>query len=283
MIQIHNSALTVTVNPFGAELQSIIDASGRELLWQGDPAYWSGRAPILFPVAGSFLHNEYRYEGVTYHMTSHGFASERLYTVVQQSENAVSLMLCGKEENYPFDYCLTVHFELPGDQPSLRVTYTVENKGTGDMYFGAGSHEAYACPEGVEAYHLEFPEDTSLTNYLLKGPQLNHLTEEIALDNGHLALTTEMLAKAGTLVFPELKSRSVTLRKNDGSRFVKVDFDGMDNLLFWQVKGAGYLCIEPWTHSPEYTDHDGELVNKPGIRKLAPGEKQDITHTITFG
>lgn len=281
MITIRSDELTVVINPFGAELHSIINQNGEELLWQGDPAVWSGRAPILFPVAGSFKNLQYRYNGVTYEMPQHGFARKREFRVGQQSESAASFILDTQEENYPFTYCLTATFALQG--PALRVTYTVENKGEDDMYFGIGAHEAYACPEGIEHYHLEFPEDETLTNHLLTGPLRNYETTEMPLENKCLRLSPALYESIDTLVFADPKSRSVTLRKNDGSRFVRVDFDGLDNLLLWQKMGAKYFCIEPWTHAPEFIDHDGDITHKPGVRVLKSGESQDIVHTITFG
>lgn len=281
MITIHSDTLKVTINPFGAELHSIVNNEGEELLWQGDPAVWSGRAPILFPVAGSFKNCQYRYNGVTYDMPQHGFARKRAFSIAAQSDNDASFILDSKEENYPFDYCLTASYALSGSR--LRVTYTVENKGENAMYFGIGSHEAYACPEGIEHYHLEFSDDDTLTNHLLTGPLRNYKTEEIVLENKCLPLSPAIYENLDTLIFANLKSRSVTLRKNDGSRFVRVDFDGMQDLMLWQKMGAKYFCIEPWTHAPEYIDHDGDITRKPGVRVLAPGEKQDITHTITFG
>lgn len=281
MITIRSSELTVVINPFGAELHSIQDKTGRELLWQGDPAVWSGRAPILFPVAGSFKDLRYCYNGVFYEMGQHGFARKRMFRTGSCNESAAVFTLDGKEENYPFDYCLTAAYTLAGN--ALRVAYTVENRGDNDMYFGIGAHEAYACPEGIENYHLTFSDDKSLTHHTLCGPLRNYETCEIPLQNQALALSSQMFANDGTLVFPELKSRSVTLHKNDGSRFVRVDFDGMDNLLLWQKTGAKYLCIEPWTHAPEFVDHNGDIAHKPGIRVLKKGEKQEIAHTITFG
>ncbi len=281
MIIIRNSDLTVTINPFGAELHSIRNQKGEELLWQGDPSVWSGRAPILFPVAGSFKDLKYRYNGVTYDMPQHGFARKRDFRLGAHSETSASFILDGQEENYPFAYCLTVTFTLSG--PSLRVAYTVENKGANEMYFGIGAHEAYACPEGIEHYHLEFPDDETLTNHLLTGPLRNYETVEMPLENHRLMLSPQLYESIDTLVFATLKSRSVTMRKNDLSRFVRVDFDGMDNLLLWQKMGAKYFCIEPWTHAPEFIDHDGDITHKPGVRVLKSGESQDIVHTITFG
>lgn len=282
MIKLNNPDMQVIVNPLGAELHSVL-VHGKERLWQGDPNVWSGRAPVLFPVAGSFLHGRYLYNGTEYAMGSHGFASRRMFTVLTQSENAVTFMLNSKEDNYPFDYELRVTYELLPDSTQLRVIYDVKNCGEGPMYYGIGSHEAYACPEGVENYHVEFPEDASLINYLLTGAQCNHETEILPLENGALHLRSDMFARCDTLIFPTLHSRSVTLRPNDGSCFVRVDFEDFDNLLLWQVPGAGYLCIEPWSHMPEYIDHDGDITRKPGVRCLAGGQSDRLTHTVTFG
>ena len=45
--RIGSDRLTAEVAPLGAELVRLTDAAGRDYLWNGDPAYWSGRAPIL--------------------------------------------------------------------------------------------------------------------------------------------------------------------------------------------------------------------------------------------
>ena len=50
MISISNPYMTVALSPEGGSLTSIRNAqTGREYLWQGDPAYWTGQAPNLFP------------------------------------------------------------------------------------------------------------------------------------------------------------------------------------------------------------------------------------------
>ena len=43
-----NGTLSVRVSSLGGELQSV-KKDGKEYLWQGDPAYWDGKAPNLFP------------------------------------------------------------------------------------------------------------------------------------------------------------------------------------------------------------------------------------------
>ena len=45
-----NKELTVIFESKGATLHSIKDNDGVEYLWEGDPEYWSGQAPVLFPI-----------------------------------------------------------------------------------------------------------------------------------------------------------------------------------------------------------------------------------------
>lgn len=46
METIKNDQLAVTVSPHGAELMSIRDNKGTELLWQADPKYCNRHSPI---------------------------------------------------------------------------------------------------------------------------------------------------------------------------------------------------------------------------------------------
>lgn len=52
--KIENPFLYVEVSDRGAELMRIMRKdTGAEILWNGDPAFWSYRSPILFPNVGS--------------------------------------------------------------------------------------------------------------------------------------------------------------------------------------------------------------------------------------
>lgn len=57
-IELKNEYLTVQFKTLGGQLTSIKDKDGLEYLWQADPEYWNGQAPILFPICGS-LRNDW--------------------------------------------------------------------------------------------------------------------------------------------------------------------------------------------------------------------------------
>ncbi len=60
--QVKNDVLSVSVDTSGAGLTSIKDKTGLEYLWQGNPDYWSGQAPILFPICGSLRNGKRKLE-----------------------------------------------------------------------------------------------------------------------------------------------------------------------------------------------------------------------------
>jgi hypothetical protein len=43
LVALRSDALTASIDPLGAELWSLRDAEGRELMTDADPAFWSGR------------------------------------------------------------------------------------------------------------------------------------------------------------------------------------------------------------------------------------------------
>ena len=50
---IENEDLRVVISSLGAEVQSVVRKSDdKELWWQGDPRFWDGRSPVLFPACG---------------------------------------------------------------------------------------------------------------------------------------------------------------------------------------------------------------------------------------
>jgi galactose mutarotase-like enzyme len=64
LVELANDTLAASINPLGAELWSLRDAAGRELMTDADPRWWTGRAPLLFPLVGRLAGDEYPLGGV---------------------------------------------------------------------------------------------------------------------------------------------------------------------------------------------------------------------------
>ena len=53
-----NQEMEVHFQSTGGTLSSVKDKNGTEYLWSGDATYWSGQAPILFPICGSIREDQ---------------------------------------------------------------------------------------------------------------------------------------------------------------------------------------------------------------------------------
>ena len=97
--KMENDRLVVTIDDLGAELVSIYDKKySRELIWQGDPAWWKRQAPILFPNVGKFYGGEYLYQGRHYVQDQHGFARDYMLERVEESPASVTHRLVSNAE-----------------------------------------------------------------------------------------------------------------------------------------------------------------------------------------
>ena len=110
METLKNDMLTVEVSRAGAELQSIRKGD-TEYLWQGDPAYWGRRSPVLFPIVGSVWEKKYRVDGKEYELGQHGFARDMVFELGSSSETEARYRLGSTEQTksrYPYDFVLEI-------------------------------------------------------------------------------------------------------------------------------------------------------------------------------
>lgn len=276
-----NNDLSVKISNLGAELTSIIDSDNEERLWQGDSASWTGQAPLLWPICGCLTDDKYTFKGQTYKMESHGFGRDREFLIEYADDKKVVYLLESDEESrkiYPFDYQLRVSYELEDNK--INVTYTVNNKSDDYMYFSIGSHEGYVCKGDTSNYCVTFENEEFLKNALLNGPFLNGKSENVKQDGAQLWLSDEDFKAHDTLIFRDIKSKSVMLKGKHSEKTITVEYPDFDNLLLWKFPGAEYLCIEPWCGLPDYDGIVSELPEKPGIIKLEKNGVFERTHSI---
>lgn len=280
-VVIKNGCLAVEISTLGAEIISIKDKNGQERQWNGDPNFWSGQAPIMFPICGGIKDDTLRLCGKEYPLKKHGFAMLTEFECEKaDAESAVFLLRSNEEtkKQYPFDFEMRAEYKLSGS--SIEITYSVKNLSDGEMYFSFGAHEAYACPDGIGNYTVIFEKEESLDATVLDGNFLTNEKNHIS-DNGRIELNDEYFA-IDALVFENLRSRSVRLVNKIDGREIRVDFPGFDYFLIWKVVGAGYVCLEPWSGCPDRVDFDGSFDEKEGITKLAAGKSFSLTHTVTI-
>ncbi len=278
---IKNDILTVVISSKGAEIQSIVK-DGREYLWNGDPHFWTGIAPVMFPICGGLKNDEFTYKGKTYSVEKHGFAMNCEFTLEASGTTQAVFLLESSEEtkaSYPFDFEFRCKYSLHGS--TLSVIYEITNKTDGEMFVSVGAHEAYMCPEGIEEYSIVFDKPETLSSYILDGNLLEHNSVPILKEECELKLKHEYFT-VDALVFKDVKSRGCNLVHRASGRTVRIEFEGFDYFLLWQKHTARFICIEPWCGIQDPVDTDGNFAKKEGINRISKGGVFSRTHTITF-
>lgn len=283
IIKINNGILFAEISTKGAELMSL-KANGREYIWEGDPKVWGSRTPMCFPICGGVKDDSYILDGKTYHLPKHGFGKTSEFEVESLKEDKAVFLLKANEETkkmYPYDFELRVTFELIDN--SLKETYDIKNLNDGIMYTSIGGHEGYACPEGIEEYSLVFDKEERLTTNPLHGNLLDNEPIVLGENVKEFPLKYDYFV-IDALTFLNLKSRSVTLKKNDDSKRIRVDFEGFDYMFVWTMKDVHgkYICVEPWTGVPDFEGTSYEISEKKGMDIIEKGKTLTKVHTITI-
>ena len=284
---IKSETLRADINPIGAELSSLYSQkTGKEYLWQGDPTWWAGRAPVLFPILCAMKDDTYIYNGKTYNMPKHGFVRQAAFNTTGAEGAKIVFEYTDNEETrglYPFAFLFQVIFELSGN--TLITTYRTENHNNCPMYFSFGSHEAYRCPreegESFSDYYLEFDKDGTYISEKANDAGLLSGETFTVIENGRIIPLTPELFACDTLVFKNVQSSKIFLKSRKSPEVVEVDYQDAPYLGIWTKIGAPYVCIEPWYGLPDENCHDGRIENKLGIITVPANGSFEWTHTIT--
>lgn len=283
-----NASLTANLRTLGGELVSLKDRAGTEYIWQGDPAFWSGQNPILFPIVGSLKDGKVDIEGQTFQMDRHGFARRSEFTLADQGPDFVTLELRESPETlarFPFPFTLRVRHRLL--ENGFSTAFIVENPGTAPLPFCVGAHTAINCPlfqgERFEDYELSFdqPEDADT---LLLNPQglLRDGETEPMLRGGNVTLDYETFRRLDTIIFQGLRSKNVSLRHKGTGRGVSLSFRDFPMVAFWTKPGGPFLCMEPWHGCAAFAGESGRFQDKPHVLTLAPGQQRELSYTFTL-
>ena len=280
-------ALEAAFQTRGGELVSL-RRNGAEYIWGGDPAFWSGQNPILFPIVGSLKDGRVDIGGQTFSMSRHGFARHSEFTPVEQGGDFAVLELreSGETlEQYPFPFSLRVRHQLLAD--GFSTAFTVENTGPSPLPFCIGAHTAFRCPlregERFEDYRLVFDQWEDASTLLLTPEGLvRGGAEEPMLSGGVLPLDYEIFRRLDTVIFRQLQSDSVSLVHRETGHGVKMDFSQFPMAAFWTKPGAPFLCLEPWQGCAASDRETGRFQDKPFAVTLAPGEQKTLAYTVTL-
>lgn len=286
ILMIQNDRVCLTVDTLGAQMMSLRSNEGIEYLWQGDPAYWPDRAPLLFPFIGRLTKNSYRYRGKKYAMEIHGFANKMEFEPVEQGCDYLILELKSTIVTlvrYPFDFTLRVIYALNGNK--VEIVYQVENCSDRYMPFGIGGHPGFRVPllenERFEDYELEFtqpcqPDRVGFSpSVYLNGVDMPYPFEK------KMDLTHDLFDEDAIIL--KNMSREITLRSKISHRGVCVSFPDMPYLGIWHwpKTDAPYVCIEPWSSLPARQDIIEDFGCKSDLVQLPPRKMYENQWSVT--
>ena len=275
-ISLRSARLCVDLSALGAELRSFRPDGAHEWLWQGDPAWWAGQAPLLFPVIGRSPAGRARWQGRSFEMPPHGVARQRVFQVLAARADRAVFELVDDDAtraSYPFAFRLTVDYTLAPD--ALTMTVTASNPARDAVLPASiGFHPAFAwplVPGRVKTEHVvRFAEAETAPIRRIDSTGLGHKHGFATPVRGRAMALEDALFVDDAVIFDRLDSRRLWYGV-PGAPGLRVDFPDCPHLGIWMKPGAPYLCLEPWQgFAPDIGD-DGDLSKRPGIVLVPPG------------
>ena len=290
LVSIHNPFLRVTAQTGGAELQSVLAFDGTEYLWQGDPAYWEGRSPTLFPYVARLTNGTYYLDGNAHQMRIHGFAPYSEFRLTHHTDTEMAFELSDTSQTYaefPRSFRFRITYRL--QKKTLFIGYEVINTDDRILYFGLGGHPGFRVPtaEGktFDSYRLRFSEPSEPVRIgFSEDCFLNGADTEFNLKDGMVLPLRHNLFNDDAIVLKNIP-KEVVLETDDDEHTVTVRYPQMPYLGLWHAPktDAPYLCIEPWCSLPSKKGEEIVFEEKEDLIRVLPKKQYFNEWSIIFG
>lgn len=270
------------VDAFGGELISFQTSDSTEYLWGGDPSYWSGRSPHLFPIIGKTKYPS--------SLSKHGFVRTQELSLISHNDSEISLCLNDTEatrKDYPYSFNLIVSHKL--HQKGFTTTYTVKNTDIKAMPFNIGGHVGFACPiyedELFDDYLVHFPNQEILhpLTWIRNDLYDDSLRYSLPTNQGYLPLSHDLFDN-DALIFNPADVSEVSLIHKKTRKGIHFSFPDFPVLALWTMahKKAPYICLEPWHGMPALVSDGDTLFEKPYVTVLEPSMEKKFTYEMSI-
>lgn len=287
MHAIKNGYLMAIIHSSGAELTSLIGGDGTEYIWQRDPYYWTGSAPVLFPIVGNLRDKKTIINNKTYQMGTHGFLRNQQFEVLQKKSDTVSFVNIYSNETlaqYPFKYKVIVTYKLRRNR--LITKYLVINEYEEKLPFNIGGHPGFNCPifpgESFTDYRIIFEfNETFSSPKVEKNGTLNFDVAAKSYYNIKVLPLSYDLFDVDTIIIPRIKSKTVSLL-NAKQKGIIFHFTPFITFALWSPPGkrAPFICLEPWIGYGDRHDTDYNFIGKDNIVILNNLEEFGVSYEI---
>ena len=259
---------TAMIDPLGAELVSLRDKEGNEIIWTAEDV-WKRHAPVLFPFVCNTPSKKYTVNGKEYAMGNHGFARDSMYTVTAYSDSSVTMTLESSDATRaqnPYDFRLDVTYTLIPH--GITCTFDVHCL-SDEMYFFIGGHPGFLVPFSSDKdgnftdYDVVYEKPETIVQYIPEG----NIT---VLDNGTTVPLTRPLFAHDVFLQDKPASSEVSLVQRSTGRKITVRYDKAGTIAVWSPydERAHFVCLEPWAQPPVYESGTEELTEMPLATRL---------------
>jgi galactose mutarotase-like enzyme len=281
MFKLRSTTVEIIINPLGAEIQQLKHATHGHILWQKNDQIWNRFAPILFPIVGRLINDQYTLNDHTYTMRQHGFARDQVFQVIEHSEDSITLRLTDNEQTraqYPFRFELLVKYTLYQDK--LEIEHRVTNLDAKELYYSLGGHPGFHIEGKLSAYDLDFGDNYTVQQHLITGNYYNGKTKEIQLSR-KFQLSDDLFT-SDAIVIKSPPFKSIGFGKTNGPKLLTLHCDTWTAVGLWTKPGAPFFCIEPWWGWADTLNSSGNMKEKEGIISLEPGTHSTHQFSIEF-
>lgn len=254
---IRKNTTQATVLPLRGGLVVSFSVSGRELLYCEPETVLDtarevrGGIPILFPACGRLQEGEYDT------VPKHGFARSRAWEVVDEREDALTLVLKSNPETlaqFPHPFVFTQTYRV--ESGKLVLTQCIENTGEGPLPFCLG-------------FHPYFKVDPKVATATVPSDRYEDTTGKYAFD-GTFAFCNDYDS-----VCTNTDSTASVLETGCGAKISVSASDAFGYTVVWSPRGAQFACIEPWTAAPNALNTGKDVIT------LAPGASAEFEFVIS--
>ncbi len=278
-----NPKSLVSIDEQGAQIVAWLDLKkNQQVLWTVNEAYWNRVAPVLFPFVGRLKNDRYTFGGSSYPMKQHGFARDRVFDIIQASDEKLELQLRSDSaslEIYPFNFELGITFSL--SESTLLIENTVRNIDKQPLICSFGAHPGFHLEGLISEYAIQIEGMVSAQRHLIQEGLYTGDTETLHFEDGGILNLNEDYFEQDAIVFKHEDIQKMRILKHgDGV----LDFETKGIIApywgIWKKPGAPFICIEPWWGIADSINATGDLTQKEGMQIIEPLESRRFVYQI---
>ena len=285
---LENEKFEAEIDTLGAQLTSFKKKGGVEYIWHDNVGVWDRHAPLLFPLCSRLKDGKYTYREKEYSMDAHGFIRFVEFTLINKSEDKISLSFKADEstrKSYPFEFEVIAEYSLSCE--GLKFDFTVKNTDDDVLPYMYGWHPGFSLPTDNGAdicdYSILFGEDVEELTYFPL--QYETFVPDVGvpcfLSGGEFPIVEDFINEAGSVILRGHEP-SLTLYSQKSGYSLKMEWsDNMPALCIWKHPDsrAKYICIEPWSNLQSDGVREENFENR-AMSRLDAGKSE--TYTVTL-